>query len=86
MSAAKSDALAGDAAQGIESMAQTAKLDSATEALRVKRHATIQAQLALKGFVLQELAEGGWLITRWDRIRWLADLGEVESFLRRVGG
>lgn len=47
---------------------------------------TLQAQLALRGFALYELGEGGYLISRWDRTAHLDDLRGVRTFLDRVGG
>jgi hypothetical protein len=52
-----------------------------------KRFATLQALLALAGgFTLSELADGSYLVTRWDFCRPMADLRAVAAFVRQVGG
>ncbi len=52
-----------------------------------KRFATLQALLALAGgFTLLELADGSYLVTRWNCCRPLADLRAVAAFVRQVGG
>jgi hypothetical protein len=52
-----------------------------------KRFATLQALLALAGgFTLLELADGSYLVTRWNYCRPLADLRAVAAFVRQVGG
>lgn len=46
----------------------------------------LRAQLALAGgFELYALADGTFLVTRWDRSRPLHDLQAVEAFARQVG-
>ena len=52
-----------------------------------KRFATLRAELAiLGGFTLLELADGSYLVTRWNCCRPLADLRAVAAFVRHVGG
>ena len=52
-----------------------------------KRFATLQALLALAGgFTLLELADGSYLVTRWNCCRPLADLRAVAAFVRQMGG
>lgn len=52
-----------------------------------KRVATLRAELAiLGGFTLLELADGSYLVTRWNCCRPLADLRAVAAFVRQVGG
>lgn len=46
---------------------------------------TLRAHLALKGFGLQALPSGGYLITRWDRSLHCVDLACVRSFMVRTG-
>ena len=49
--------------------------------------ATRRAELALLGgFTLVELADGSYLVTRWNCCRPLADLRAVAAFVRQVGG
>ena len=51
-----------------------------------KRLATLRAQLALGGFVLQEADDGSFLVARWGKSRALVNLEAVSAFLRQVGG
>ena len=52
-----------------------------------KRFATLRALLALAGgLTLLELADGSYLVTRWNYCRPLADLRAVAAFVRHVGG
>ena len=51
-----------------------------------KRFATIQAELAIKGYSLTELAGGGFLIFKWNLSRHVADLRGAVNFLRQIGG
>lgn len=52
-----------------------------------KLFATLQAKLALAGgYALQELADGGYLITRHDWCCRVPDLRAVIAFLRQIGG
>ncbi len=50
-----------------------------------KRHATLQAQLALRGFVLRKLDTGEYVVTKWQLCRELADLNAVARFATLVG-
>lgn len=43
------------------------------------------ARAALAGFQLHRLADGRWLVHRWNLSRELADDAEVDSFLLRPG-
>lgn len=54
------------------------------DALR-KSIATLTAHLALKGFSLHELADGSYLVARWDRTLHCPDLHAVRAFCHRVG-
>ena len=52
-----------------------------------KRFATLRAELAiLGGFTLLELADGSYLVTKWNCCRPLADLRAVAAFVRQAGG
>ena len=52
-----------------------------------KRFATLRAELAILGnFTLLELADGSYLVTRWNCCKPLADLRAVAAFVRQVGG
>lgn len=52
-----------------------------------KQFFTLRALLALAGgFTLLELADGSYLVTRWNCCRPLADLRAVTAFVRQVGG
>jgi hypothetical protein len=59
-------------------------LDSAEADGGVKRFATLQAHLALKGFSLTRSDDGYYIVARWDQSRHLETLGEVEQFRHRV--
>ena len=63
--------------------------DPLTQAAEVravlKRHATLQAKLALRGFVLRKLDTGAYIVTRWQLCRELADLDAVARFATLVG-
>ena len=51
-----------------------------------KRFATLRAELAILGnFTLLELADGSYLVTRWNCCRPLVDLRAVAAFVRQVG-
>lgn len=50
-----------------------------------KREATLRARLALKGYELHSLSDGGYVVTRWDRSRRLADLDQVAAFAQAAG-
>ena len=52
-----------------------------------KQFATLRAELAiLGGFTLLELADGSFLVTRWNCCGPLADMRAVAAFVRLVGG
>jgi hypothetical protein len=50
-----------------------------------KVRATLAARLALAGFVLLELADGTFLVSRWNLSRPCADLRAVAAFAEQVG-
>jgi hypothetical protein len=57
------------------------------ETAHAKIVATRRAELALLGgFTLVELADGSYLVTKWNCCRPLADLRAVTAFVRQVGG
>lgn len=58
--------------------------DSALGIPRVKRQATLAAKLALAGYSMSARAEGSYLVSRWYRTAWLADLDVVDAFWRKV--
>lgn len=51
-----------------------------------KVFATLAARLALKGFSLQRLDSGSYVIARWDRSINLATIEGVQAFADRVSG
>ena len=51
-----------------------------------KALATLKAQAALCGCSLVELADGSFLICRWDYSRAVPGLREVGDLLRQIGG
>ena len=50
-----------------------------------KQYQTVRAIAARAGVELYELAEGGYLLTRWNMHRELPDLRAVVELLRRMG-
>ena len=50
-----------------------------------KAFATLAAKLALSGFSLHQLAHGGFVVTRWDRVFHSNDLADVRGFCQRAG-
>ena len=60
--------------------------DCNTTDLQAKVRATLAAQLAhAGGFVLLDLADGSYLVTRWNASRRCPDLRAVAQFARHVG-
>ncbi len=54
---------------------------------RDKLLANCRAKLALAGgFVLHELADGSYLVTRWNLSKPLPSLEAVQRFVEQVGG
>ena len=52
---------------------------------QAKTFATLQAQAALAGHVLQRLADGTYTLSRWGAYSELPTLREVGDLLRRMG-
>jgi len=52
---------------------------------RRKRHATLAAALARKGYEVHRLEDGPFVIRRWNLQREVASIDEVESFARAAG-
>ena len=50
-----------------------------------KRFANAQARLALHGYVLRKLSDGGFICTKWNLCRELTSLDDVERFASLVG-
>lgn len=59
--------------------------DNTEARLQHKRFATLQARLALKGYVLRRIDDGTFVCSRWGMFRELADLAAVERFVAQVG-
>ena len=53
--------------------------------MSVKRLATLQAVLALKGFELHPTTTGIYIVMRWNWARRLATLDDVQDFAQQVG-
>lgn len=51
-----------------------------------KAYQNLQAQLALRGYSLNELSTGNYLISRWDLTLHVSDLAAVRGFYARIGG
>jgi hypothetical protein len=63
----------------IENQARTNDPDSA------KHFATLQARLALNGWVTSLEASGAINVSRWGHIRTVDTIAELEAFARRAG-
>lgn len=50
-----------------------------------KQLATLKAQFALRGFAVQEVATGGYFVTRWNLSKFCPALPDLESFAAQVG-
>lgn len=86
MSAAKTAALAGGAAQGSEKPWKTYALECSSARDDGKAFATLQAQFSLKGFALLRLADGVMLAERWGFTRQLDTMTQAAQFLHQIGG
>ncbi len=51
-----------------------------------KAHATLTAQLAMRGYCLSALSDGSFLIHRWNLSKPIADLRAAAAFLRQITG
>lgn len=78
------DALAGGTAQGTRNQESEPHDHTALDAQR-KLLATLQAQFALRGYQLHELADG-FLVCRWGLSRQLPDLYAAACMLKQIGG
>ena len=67
-------------------MSRVLQLPALDEDAERRRFANLRARLALRGFVLHELATGGYLVGRWDRTKYAPDLAAVAAFLAQVTG
>lgn len=59
-------------------------LDSGADFAEVKRQTTVMAELALAGYCLSPLADGGFRVFRWNLSKDLPGLSAVEQFYVRV--
>lgn len=66
-------------------MAADAVTQAAEERADQKRFATLQARLALRGYVLRKIDGGGFVCSRWGMFRELQNLDAVERFAGLVG-
>ena len=57
---------------------------SAAELAAVKRIATVMARLALAGFSLFPLADGSYVVARWNLSQHAATLTDAEAFTDRL--
>lgn len=57
----------------------------APEQADCKTLATLKAQFALRGHSVYELADGGFLVTRWGLSRACPDLHALGQFARQIG-
>lgn len=61
-------------------------LDSADTETDRKAFATMKANAALVGCSLSELADGGYLVSRWNYSKAVPCLRSVDDLLHRIGG
>lgn len=61
-------------------------MTAATTPTDAKAVATIKAKLAIMGHAVFDLAEGGYIVTRWGMVRHCADVGQLAAFLEQIGG
>lgn len=81
------EAPAGDTARGFREQASTDTAILAHDDAQRKTRATLSAKLALAGgYVLLELADGTFLVSRWNYCKPLPDLHAVAAFARQIGG
>jgi hypothetical protein len=50
-----------------------------------KRFATLKAQAALHGIAVHQLADGGYLVCRWNMTKDVPDLDALSRFLHTMG-
>jgi hypothetical protein len=62
---------------------ETKSADSSSSVAKV--FASLQARLALRGFVLQALPGGRFAVSSWNLHKVLDDLADVEAFAQQVG-
>ncbi|MBY0235033.1 MAG: hypothetical protein K2W93_08630 [Burkholderiaceae bacterium] len=86
MSAEKTTALAGGAAQGSDKNGKTHGDECSSASADHKAFATLQAQFSLKGWGLLRLADGVMLAERWGCLRQLDTLAQAAQFLHQIGG
>ncbi|WP_295525619.1 hypothetical protein [uncultured Pseudacidovorax sp.] len=48
--------------------------------------ATLKARFALLGHSVYDLADGGYVVTRWGHTRQCPDVHALAVFLRQIGG
>lgn len=61
-------------------------MTAVTTSTDAKAVATIKAKLAIMGHAVFDLAEGGYIVTRWGMARHCADVGQLAAFLEQIGG
>lgn len=84
MAPTKGSAPAVCAARGAVELAAWIERNSDTG--KAARQARLRAELQKRGYLLSERKDGGFFISRWDRLTDARDLESVEGFLRRLGG
>lgn len=73
------------AAAGPQGVAQSVSLYSTSDDADCKLYARFAAPLAIAGYQLHELADGTYLVARWDRTLHCPDLHAVRAFCHRAG-
>lgn len=86
MAAAKIEALPAATGQGLSEQAQSVSHQHTSGELDSKAFATMAARLALAGYSLHHLADGGYLVTRWNFSARLPSLHAVGQQVEQIGG
>jgi hypothetical protein len=84
--AIKDDAPRLAGAEGIRGQEQNDSPDFDSSDAQRKTLVTLTAKLAIAGYSLYPLGDGGYLACRWGQSRAIADLYGVQRFLRQVAG
>ena len=79
------DEAPGVMAGGFEVEAKEDSQDCAASGAGCKAFSTLRARLAIRGFALQQLPNGGYFVRSWGVGRALADLPAVAAFAEKVG-
>jgi hypothetical protein len=86
MASAKNEALPAATGQGFSEQAQSVSHQHTSGDAAGKAFATMAARTALAGYSLHHLADGGYLVTRWDFSVRLPSMHAVGQLVEQIGG